>query len=654
MKPTYHEAGEGSQAKAAQLTFEQVKKMVDETGFVKRPACPDAVINEILKSKNPVEKIQEIRKALDEIAKAAGSWADFAFYALANDKVAGLFVSHADAFVQIAKAAGSMASDAFYALSNDKIAGLFASHADAFAQIAKAAGSNAALAFYALANDKIAGLFVSNPTKVIDAFAQIAKAAGSEAAFAFYALSNDKVAGLFASHADAFVQIAKAAGSKAGPVFYYALSDDKVVELFLAYCDGKASFNALMIGIKASDSYAIELGRKLDELHENEPERRKYLASLSKTDVLALLLSNPEYFYTSSNHMLFDRLNRDFKPGELADFLKANGIEGTELYRNMIFRAANYDRLYGKKDSIFREEDMPSILEAIAAPLASEGYDSKYFYLLANAMESFEPPMRNYIGKKVVAAQASLLERGEMPDWAAKKKAALTFLVDEIMNPGKNAAVFDADKYRDKDGKLLVVQVFSKADTEKDHWKMSQKWFAKYGKPKKGASGELIYETKEAKIVLYMGENEEANQKFVGSMLGKSPNMILTFRGHSFSLGRNIPKEVFANRKANVLFIPGSCGSAGSVPAYMDANPNTSFEFVSNTSTGKGQVTNALIDIFVSEAASGRKRTYKEIVKNDKNNCSLVEKNGGKCSTLKVDTIGERLIKYVNAQAFGS
>jgi hypothetical protein len=83
----------------------------------------------------------------------------------------------------------------------------------------------------------------------------------------------------------------------------------------------------------------------------------------------------------------------------------------------------------------------------------------------------------------------------------------------------------------------------------------------------------------------------------------------------------------------------------------MDANPNISFEFVANTSTGRGQVTNALIDIFINEAAKDRKRTFVDIIKKDKSNCSLVEKNGGDCATLKVDTRGEKLIKYVNAQA---
>ncbi|MCX8195363.1 MAG: hypothetical protein N3G22_04645, partial [Candidatus Micrarchaeota archaeon] len=463
---------------------------------------------------------------------------------------------------------------------------------------------------------------------------------------AFSGLHNKKVANLFASHSGVFVKIAKAVGIRAGYAFS-ALQNEKVAELFESYCNNKASFDSLMLAIKSSNNYAIELGRRLDELHENERERINYLKSLSKTDVLGLLLSDPEFFYTSSNQMLFDRLNQDFKPGELAKYLKDNGIEGTELHRNLIFRAINYDRLYGMKNSIFKKSDMPAVLKSITVPLR-DSYDSKYYYLLANSIESFDEGMKTIILKSIIAEQAAMLSKGSTD---TKKEKALYFLVNEINKP-RSGVVFDDKNYRTEDGKLLVVQIFS--NTEEYHWGRTNEWFKKYcGKESEKGKNLEIYETEDARIVLYMGKNEE-NQNFLRSMLEKTPNMILTFRGHSYSLMDNIPLDIFGNRKGNILFIPGSCGSAGSIPNYMDRNPGTSIQFIANTSTGRGQVTNALVTILLNEALSNKKlnkkRTYIEIIKKDKENCLLVQNNGGDCNTLKVDSLGWQLINYVNTR----
>ncbi len=634
------------------LTFDQAKRQIDG-GRMGRPECPDEVVKAILKSGNPKEAILEVKSALDGIAKAAGHSTGHAFQALSNEKVAGLFVSHTEEFVEIAKAAGDRAGYAFEVLSNEKVAGLFVEKPevviDAFGKIAKAAGNRVWAAFSALSEDnKVAGLFVSHTEE----FVEIAKAAGHSTGYAFQARSNEKVAGLFVEKPevviDAFGKIAKAAGINAACAFL-ALSEEKDAPKLEEYCKGSITFDILMLNIKASDRYAIEMGRRLDELHDSEAERKKYLASLSKTDVLALLLSNPDYFYTSSNHLLFDRLNSDFEPGELSRFLSENGLEGTELHRNLIFRAANYDRLYGNDNSVFRKSDILAVLSTLTGPLEAEGFDPRYFYLLANTLGSFDAGLTTYIGRRVVAAQVSILFKDA--DWVGRKRTALHFLLEESQNPGKNEAVFDSSNYRDTDGKLLIVQVFDKGDTEKDHWVLSQKWFSKYGKPRTGDAGELVYETNDARIVLFMGETTGANRKFVSSLLDKNPNMILTFRGHSFSLNENIPTDILANRKANILFLPGSCGSSGVIPAYIEASPGTSFEFVANTSTGRGQVTNALVDIFINEAASGLRRTYNTIIKKDKNNCSFVEANGGDCSTLKVDTVGERLLEQTRAVA---
>jgi hypothetical protein len=636
-----------------------------------------------------------------QIAQATGEAASWAFMALSNDKIAGLFASHAPEFVQIAQAAGedvylafeALSNDkiadfflkdpakmiasfrgiaqaagkytywAFKALSNDKIADLFTKYPSEFVQIAQATGEAASWAFKALSNDKIADFFLKDPAKLIASFRGIAQAAGKYTYWAFMALSNDKIAGLFSSHAPEFVQIAQAAGEDVYLAFE-ALSNDKITSDFIAWCEGRLGKEKFLISLLSLNDVAIEIGRPLDDLHNEDlrdPQNKRtaYLNKLPAETVLALLCSNPEFFYTSSNDLLFDRLASDIKNGKfgvqvktLMDMLAKYGLENTDLHRNLIFRAINYGRFYGGHAPVFGKDDAIKSMETLLHPLKNmQGFDKTYFYLLANSLDGLSPGMKAVVQSEL--GRCKILSYSQMHlgfQGAKERYAASSFLLDYLKNPREKEVNFDPSKYRGKDGKLEIVQVFSKKDTEKNHWLLSQQWFSKYGKPKTGENGELIYETKNARIVLYMGEDENANQEFVKKKLSENTNMILTFRGHSYSLNDNMPSNIFGNCRCNILFIPGSCGSAGSTPAYIAANPATDLDFISNTSTGKGQVTNALIDILISEdariRAGGELRTYKAVL-NDPANANKIESNDGDPSTLKASSLGEQLLERV-------
>ena len=190
----------------------------------------------------------------------------------------------------------------------------------ALPKIAQAAGEGAGWAFEALSNDKIADLFLKDPAKLIASFRGIAQAAGEGADGAFEALSNDKIAGLFSSHSSEFVQIAQVVGKYAYWAFK-ALTNDKTASDFIAWCECRLGKEKFLISLLSLNDVAIEIGRPLDDLHNEDlrnpnNKRTAYLNKLPAETVLALLCSDPEFFYTSSNNLLFDRLASDIKNGK--------------------------------------------------------------------------------------------------------------------------------------------------------------------------------------------------------------------------------------------------------------------------------------------------------------------------------------------------
>ncbi len=124
------------------ITFKEVKKEVDEDKG-DRPACPDEVIRQIIKSVNPKEKIEKVRWALDEIQSSVifedsrAKSQNFFFSTLRNAKVARAFVENPEAvtelFFDISSICGEASRSVALAISR-KFPEQFASDPKAFVE----------------------------------------------------------------------------------------------------------------------------------------------------------------------------------------------------------------------------------------------------------------------------------------------------------------------------------------------------------------------------------------------------------------------------------------------------------------------------------------------------------------------------------------
>ncbi|MBI5226959.1 hypothetical protein HY988_00090 [Candidatus Micrarchaeota archaeon] len=598
-------------------TFELIKKEM--------PECPDKLAKKI--STLPETERNSKVSALKEIKGYAGRKSDAVFAYFETDYIGiNLFVRFTDKFVQIAKNLREATYEAFFALGNEKISRFFIKDPDkliaSFVGIAKIGGARAEAALSALGTDKIPELFVKDPLRVVQSFSAIARTAGNGTSAAFEALGNSKIA-----------------------------------DLFVLYFDGKLKFDQFVINVLSYKNVSIELGRPLDDLHGQQEKRERYMDSLSTAQVLGLLLSDPQYFHTSTNHMLFDRLKKDLKGRSVSELFQDHSVN-TDLVRNFLFRAINYDRIYGRENSLLNEVDMTNLIGNMIKPLANSTFDPTYYFLLANALDKMKAPDKmqkilteffgilteryKYLSKKITISEEERKIVAAIEFLLVKIESSTTLVLEnnkKQMSELDAKAIFEPGRYSTA-GKLSIIQIFDKNDTE-NHWKLSQQWFRKYGKPKRGVDGELIYEGKTARIILFMGESPGDNQKFVKAKLGENPNRTVTFRGHSFSLEKSFPYDIFGNGNGQIIFIPGSCGSSGSTAQYIANNPNTDLRFFSNTSTGRGQVTNAILDALIGTKTAAK---FSDLLKKAE---PQIAQNGGDLNTINVWSAGEALLAYV-------
>ena len=239
------------------------------------------------------------------------------------------------------------------------------------------------------------------------------------------------------------------------------------------YLGGKINDNDFFFKIRTSSNYAIELGRPLDYYHDNEPERLGYLSKLSKDDVLALLMSDPNFFYTSSNNLLFDRLMKDFAGRNISDVIQAHKMKGTQQELNLFFRAMNYDRLCGHDNSIFQSSELQKIFSQMASQLNEKRFDLVYYYLLANSLSSLRNAgLAPALTKRLRAATPKAEQGKPLEGDDAKKAAAIEFLLKAVQSVEgiEQGSKFDYKKYLGADGKLNIVQIFAKRDVGTDHW----------------------------------------------------------------------------------------------------------------------------------------------------------------------------------------
>jgi hypothetical protein len=516
----------------------------------------------------------------------------------------------------------------------------------------------------ALENEDIAKAFVQNPTRVGIALREIAHTArgagpaDTEKIFAlvsgrqppgekevFDAAELSKFAAMFARYSEVFVAIARDAKKDSYPAIRSFVGSDP--EMFLRE------------GLQLHGGAIKELGMPLDYLHEHKPERMQYLNSLQLFEVVSLLASDPSLYYTSSNHLLFDRLSLDFDTKGIVELKKQFGLSD-ELTRNLLLRAINYNRLGNMLSKENHTGDINLAVSIIVGTpesrtgIYSNRFDAQDLYFVSNGMGELMKYSPGVVDK--VSARIKELEAVENPTAAQKKMALglgyLTFLAthdakgDKDMQDVAARSVFNPADYR-TGGKTNVVQVFDKEDAHEDadHWQLTNDWLKKeYGEPKQGSRGELVYENAGTRITLFMGESKEANARYIKGWIKKNDAGIVTFRGHSYSLEANMPYETFGNKAGRYLFIPGSCGSAGSTPQYLDANPSTQLAFFSNTATGRGAVTNTLLDLVIEQK---KPIEYPEILKKGEKRIAAHEGNVGE---IKVFSPGEQILAYVNMQ----
>lgn len=474
----------------------------------KRLGCPDPLANYII---NKVPR-QEREKKVIELEKALKEIAEYA-----GDRITNYTARY---------------------LGDEKISEIFSKNPRIFVAIASSFREDTRYACLLFVEEDIVKLFYENPSVVAGKFRAVAETT-KDAERIFLAVKYE---------------------------------DRRIREMFLDYCKGKIKLELLLVNIYSRDSTAIEMGTPLDGLHNNEKEREEALKKFSTLQVLGLLLSDPEYFYTSTNQLLFNKLIKDLreKHKTISGILKEYNLLETESGRNFLFRALRYDRLYGKPNSLLNESEVKAVLDTLINPIGSDRFDGGYFFILANGLNDLNKiqVVKDSLIKKINERLKQLQEKKHKTQDEGKILSALEFLTFKVdpattMVSSKEKheikkldrrTVFRQKDYREgsdfakffgKGGKATVLQIFDTEDTEGD-WLDTQQWF---GVKKRWESGKVVAETENAKVILFKGKNTYENQEFIKNQLKENPNRIITFRGHSYRLAMSFPSDIFGNRK---------------------------------------------------------------------------------------------------------
>ncbi|MFA6213683.1 MAG: hypothetical protein WC717_00195 [Candidatus Micrarchaeia archaeon] len=478
----------------------------------------------------------------------------------------------------------------------------------------------ASLAYCPLGNQTVAKCFMDNPEKATEGFLKIARMAGQRG---FQVLSAEEIA----------------------------------AEAFEEYMAGKMAFSAFIVRIISSDAVAPMLGGNLDNYHapEDKQKRLDFLGSLSDEQVVGLLLSKPDFFYTSSNDLLFGKIEAicHEKKMNVSDYLKKYygvGLD-SELGRNFIFRALQYEKLIksGSSTGLFELDELDRVLPAVVAPLKENKYEPVYYFLLENCIQNllerkdtrgFLPYLNEEL--EIAAKMTSFEAKGKR--WAAQKGEAIRGMLDYINRPESfQDAIFARKTYENSEGQLVIAQVFDREDTKDDHWGLTKEWASKYDADGRfeidKETGGRVYENADTKIILFMGKSARENRQFTKKMLKAEGNAIIVARMHSYSLLENFPPEDFAGVEGNVLFVPVSCASAKSIPLYLGKNPN--INIIANSWIGYGQVANyGILDGLIETAVSD---TYKNILKRKE---GIIKANKGDLESIETpDLLGARIFK---------
>jgi hypothetical protein len=505
-------------------------------------------------------------------------------------------------------------------------------------------------AFRLLENEDIAGFFVKSPLRAFEIIRGIADSASQgtddtkkkseQVGMALDVLLDDKIAPAFAKYPDIFLTIAQRARGNAWYAFERMEEDD---------------FDSTVVaGVSLYDNVALEIGRPLDNLREDPAGRSGYFHGLTKQEKLGLLCSDPSFFQQSSNALLLRWLRTDAEGLDFQQIIEKYKLADAQA-TNLAFRIVNNDLAGDFIPAAGRDQGTGAFLAALLGSkraksgIYAEGFDPGYFYVLANGAEKVA--MRFPWLADTMKRRAAELRGSQSPD---AKKIMYGLLYAEylftknssrdydLQRFGSSRAVFNPRDYV-SGGKVTVVQVFDRDDTATSHWGMSKSWFeAKYGKPKTGRYGELIFEGKNARVVHFMGQTKADNQRFVRKWVAEHGASIITLRADELHLRDNMPFEVFGNSSGRYLFINGTCHGAASDSGYFYANSRTNLSIISYTATGRGQVTNTLVELLLDQ---GGPTPYSEIM--DRGRQKIAAKQGDQF-TIRTPTPGQGMLSYVN------
>ncbi|MCK4319598.1 hypothetical protein KAW38_03445 [Candidatus Micrarchaeota archaeon] len=429
---------------------------------------------------------------------------------------------------------------------------------------------------------------------------------------------------------------------------------------------------------------SIELGKPLDTLHNDSTKRKQYLNSLTKYQITALLLSDPEYFYTSSNKMLVERFQSDLKKGEykinekiimthpffsyskdpyllLKQLTLFDNELGKEKLRNLTARLITYDLFTGEK-GVFSEENAGKLINVFIEPIEKLKLEDNYLFLLGNMIERLEK------GENIELIKRKLEEN--FSKTKGKNKKAFEFLLTitdknttlvseekkkKISKLIQERSIFRPQKFVSK-GKFTVVQVFGKEgglwsgtyQGLKRNFKLKETLSETKGKRRLNEkTGKIILENDKARFILIRGEPEET-EKILKQTIKENPNGVYLFRGHSYNLTKYFPTKIFnENGAKNILFFPGSCGSSSAIPEYLKNNKSIT-NFLANRRIGEAGVSRYI----AQEMAKHYSRTTKPVKFSNflLKRARQLEKRKGDIKSMSYGSFGEILISHLYSE----
>jgi len=414
---------------------------------------------------------------------------------------------------------------------------------------------------------------------------------------------------------------------------------------------------------------SIELGRPIDELHDDNVRRSNYLNGLTQWQVLGLLLSDPEYFFTSSNVLLVERFKNDLKNGRFVvnkktitdpyELLKELGFFQTEVgnsrVRNLVARLVTYDLFIGE-NGVFGEQNANEFIKLFLSPIRDLKFDDVYIFLLGNMIERL---VSNEKYKEVKETIKTELENALEKATDEKQKRALEFLlvcvdpgtelVDKKRKDNIRTLIDEKTQFKPSffvsDGKLTVVQVFDLEGTEY-HWTETINRIKKYGKVTAEEKGYVRIEGKNVRVILIRG-NSTYTKPLLNEAIKKYPKGIYAFRGHSYALDNHFETNVFdSNGGKNIMFFPGSCGGASQIPEFTKKNKSIT-NFLAYRTIGKGMVSVALIEILIDyyESHPEGSTSFTELLKN--NEKRIIDENGD-IKSINYGSLGQCALMYMS------